>query len=323
MSGSWKLATFNIESFDMHAGGEELSSRRIASLRPAILRTGADILCLQEVNAQGGGQGKKRRLDALSRLIETTGYAGYHMAHSVNPRTGLPSDVHNLVILSRWPIVRQQQLFHDLMPSWRAPIPGAEGHAPVEIRFDRPILAVEIARPGRPVHVLNLHLRAPRAAPFAASGSGGRWAGNADWAKGFYIAALKRQGQALEARLHVDSIFDRDADALIAVCGDLNADSFETPARILRGAPDDPPVPSTQLQPRVLEILDLRIEPGRRHSVIHDGRHVMLDHILASPGLACACTGVEAFNEGLADEAHVEGEIAGSLHAAVVATFAD
>ena len=41
------------------------------------------------------------------------------------------------------------------------------------------------------------------------------------------MAAMKRSGQALEARLTVDAIFDAEPEALIAVAGDFNAEAAE------------------------------------------------------------------------------------------------
>ena len=63
------------------------------------------------------------------------------------------------------------------------------------------------------------------------------------------------------------------------------------------------------------------MEPARRHSVIHDGRRILLDHLLASQTLARACAGVDILNEGLADEARTQGAVAGSLHAPILARF--
>ncbi len=313
----WRLATFNLESLDEKARDPEGFAARLEALRPILEKLDADVLCLQEVNAQGHGGKKPRRFTALDHLLEGTSYAPFHRAHSVNPQTGQPADVHNLVTLSRWPIVAERRIFHDFVPVWRMPQAG-NSSASHEIRFDRAVLAVEIAAPFGALHVFNLHLRAPRAAPYAAAGRGQRWSSNAEWAEGFHLAALKRQGQALEARLAIDAIFAANPDAGIAVCGDLNAESFETPARILRGTPDEG---DPALDARRLDMLEQTLPEQQRYSVIHDGRRVMLDHIMVSPVLARACEEIAVFNEGLADEAHVEGLVAGSLHAPVVAAI--
>ncbi len=320
MATGWRLATFNLESFDERASEPQAFANRVAALQPLLMQVDADVFCLQEVNAQEQGRKQPRVFQALDHLLAGTPYSRFYRSHSVNPHTMRPSDVHNLVTLSRWPIVQTQQLVHNFIPAWRMPASnfGAAG-ADVEICFDRPTLVSEIAKPGGALHILNMHLRAPRAAPLPQSGHGGHWTTNADWARGFYIAALKRQGQALEARLAIDAILDSDAGARIAVCGDLNAENFETPLRILRGVPDEGG--PALLAARALTALELRLPQQRRFSVIHDRRPVLLDHILVSNSLESDCTGVEILNEELADEAHVIGPVAGSLHAPLIAKF--
>ena len=73
---------------------------------------------------------------------------------------------------------------------------------PVDLTFDRPILHARIEPPGgAPLHLLNLHLRAPRAAFLPGGREEGRWRSLSHWAEAYYLAGLKRQGQALEARL--------------------------------------------------------------------------------------------------------------------------
>lgn len=317
MTQTWRIATFNMESLDRDEADAAGFAARIAVLRPILNALDADVLCLQEVNAQGPGGARPRVFSALRDLIAHTDYAPFHLAHSVNPLSGKPADVHNLIILSRWPIRRSWQIFHDIVPRFQMPDLSANGFH--EIVFDRPVLAAEIDAPQGLLHVMNLHLRAPRAAPLGEAGKGGRWDSNAHWAEGFHLGALKRQAQALETRIAVDRIFDGDPNARIAICGDLNADSFETPTRILRGVPDEGAEGALAL--RALDMIDRRLAPEQRYSVIHDGRRVMLDHILASRELARTCLRVEAMSEGLQDEARVVGAVAGSLHAPLAATF--
>ena len=61
------------------------------------------------------------------------------------------------------------------------------------------------------------------------------------WAEGFFAAAIKRAGQALELRLAVERIFDAEPNAVIAVCGDFNAEDLilrlglPAPARTTQG----------------------------------------------------------------------------------------
>ena len=72
---------------------------------------------------------------------------------------------------------------------------------------------------------------------------------------------------------------------------------------------------------RALIPLERRVPEDARYTVLHDGRPLLLDHMLASPALAAACRQVRILNAGLADEAHVNGPVKGSLHAPLLAMF--
>jgi endonuclease/exonuclease/phosphatase family metal-dependent hydrolase len=314
-----RVATLNVENLDLPLGA------RARVLRPALERLAADILCLQEVNGQRVPGRKDRVLRALDELLEGTTYAGYHRAATTSPTGKGVADVHNLVTLSRWPILEQRQVLHDLLPPPSAAQVTADPPVehPIAIRFERPLLLCRIDCAPAPVHVVNVHLRAGLAstipggklAPFV-------WNSLPRWAEGFFLSGVKRSGQALELRLLVDRIFDGDPDARIVVAGDFNAEEHETPLRILVGAPEDTGNPA--LADRGLVLLDRSVEPGRRYSVLYHGRPQMLDHILASHALFGRFLGLEIHNEALGDEAVAYGKgvgAAGSYHAGVVATF--
>jgi predicted extracellular nuclease len=148
------------------------------------------------------------------------------------------------------------------------------------------------------------------------------WRSTQGWAEGFFLAAAKRAGQALEARLFIDRLLDEDAGGLVAICGDLNADGGEVPVRLLLGSRDD--TNNETLTARALTALELSLPPARRYSVLHAGRRVMLDHVLTSAALTAALSGIEIHNEGLADEVLSHPETrrpAESFHAPVVAEF--
>jgi endonuclease/exonuclease/phosphatase family metal-dependent hydrolase len=316
MANQLRLATFNLENLDYSAARSAVFERRLDVLRPLLGELAADILCLQEINAQKADHDGRRFL-ALDRLLAGGPYESYHRATSVRPGTSAPADVHNLVIASRWPIVERRQLFHDIVAkwSWTPPAEGRPAQGPVEVAWDRPLLYACIAAPdGAPLHIINLHLRAPRAVPLQATGGGS----SRSFVEGQFLAAQKREGQALEARLFVERLFDADPEARIVVCGDLNSREHDAPMRILRGARDED-TPDTM--PRILVPLAERVDEARRFSVVHGGRKVLLDHILASPALAAACSSVVILNEGLQDEVTAQEPILGSLHAPVMASF--
>lgn len=312
------VATFNVESLDFGADAAAFASRK-AALAPIFAALRADVICLQEVNAPRPDRRAPRGFAPLDALLEDTPYADFHRAWSRRPGADQPADVHNLAILSRRPILAQRQIHHDLVPAWMWRPPQTGAGESVVARFDRPILYAKIDAPGGPLHVLNLHLRAPRAAHLPDEKRRGRWTSSAGWAKGLFHAAQLRNAQALEARLFVEALFDAEPDARVLVCGDFNADSYETPTRILCGSPEEGDEAS--FAARYLERLEMRVQAELRHTVIHGGRRVLLDHILASRRLVDVCLGVEILNTDLLDERDVVAPPAGSLHAPVVARF--
>jgi endonuclease/exonuclease/phosphatase family metal-dependent hydrolase len=312
-----RLATFNLENLDWRATKTEAFARRTRALRPLLEALDADILCLQEIHAQRIHNRGARQYIALDQLLETTSYATFYRATTVRPGGDGPADVHNLAILSRWPIKAQRQIHHDIVARWAWPPPReADGSLPepVDIVWDRPLLYVAVELPnGGALHVINLHLRAPRAIPVAtARGVGSSRA----QIEGQFVAALKREGQALEARLFAETLFDAEPEALIAIAGDFNADEHDAPTRLLRGGGDEAAAGA-----RVLVPLEGRVAPAQRFTVIHAGRPMMIDHLLASQALTAGWRETTILNEGLADEAYAEEFVEGSLHAPVVAQF--
>ncbi len=323
----FRVATFNLESLD--EGGDPPLDVRIRVLRPQLLRLRADILCLQEVHGQRSREGGRRELRALDRLLEGTPYADYHRATTLSPgrhrREGWVADIHNLVILSRFPIREAAEIRHQLVdaPVWRAHTARPPEPEPERLVFDRPFLHARIEAGGRLLHVVNLHLRAPLAVPIAGQREKPDvWRSCSAWAEGFFMASMKRDAQALEARFLVDRILDEDPEAFIIVAGDLNADSFEVPVRILLAEPSD--TGNGRLAPRALVPLERRLPIDRRYSVIHHGRRVLLDHILVSRPLLACFRHIEIHSETLEDEMEAWPAVAhgsDSHHAPLVARF--
>lgn len=308
-----RLATFNLENLDWAPAHEAEFAARRAALLPLLTALDADILCLQEVGAQKPHKHAPRDYLALDRLLAGTAYEGFARAASVRPGHDAPADVHNLVVLSRWPILATRQIHHDFVARWSWPPPrdGETEPEPVVIEWERPLLYAAIAPPSGPLlHVLNLHLRAPRPAPVATA----RGAGSSkSLAEGQFVAAQKREGQALEARLFIETLFDAEPEARIAVCGDFNADEYDAPTRLLRGGDNE-----LQQGPRALTPLEDRVDPVRRYTVLHAGRPRLIDHVLASQALARAWRETAILNEGLQDEVYAQDPVLGSLHAPIV-----
>jgi endonuclease/exonuclease/phosphatase family metal-dependent hydrolase len=321
-----RIASFNVENLTDSARDDVPLAARLDILRPQLERLAADILCLQEVDASRVGKQPPRDLTALRILLEETSYREHHVASTVNPATGAPRDRHNLVIVSRWPIRHHAQYANDLVPAPRYQCTTKEppDEVPQAIEWDRPLLHAEIEMPdGRALHVVNLHLRAPLAAYIEGQKSGPfAWKSVTGWAEGFFLASLKRAGQALEARILLDRLFDQNSKALIAVAGDFNAEEREVPVRILTGDPED--TGSGRLSHRSLVPLEHSLSEQRRFTVIHRGQRQMLDHLLISRQLLADYRGMEVHNEALGDELVAYTLIEASpdsYHAPIVATF--
>ena len=330
MAQGFRIATFNLENLDDRPGLVPTIEERIRVLRPQLLRLEADILCLQEVNAQEAKGEDRRRLAALGKLLAGTPYASYHLACSLAATGEGPADIHNLVTLSRFPITAHRAHWHDLVPpiDWRmlTALPPEEAAQPV--RWDRPILYTAIAVKEaegreRTLHVVNLHLRSTMAAFIPGQKVDAyTWISVPGWAEGFFLNILKRAGQALETRFLIDRLFDADESALVAVCGDFNAGARETPVRVLRAEEED--TGNGRLANRVMVPVERSIPESQRFSVLHHGEKVMLDHLLVSRALLGWYRHAEIHNEALGDElvAFATGmRSPESYHAPVVAAF--
>ena len=175
------------------------------------------------------------------------------------------------------------------------------------------------------LNLINLHLKAP----LAANVPGQKldrfaWKSASAWAEGYYVAAIKRAGQALEVRVLVDRIFDDDPEARILIAGDFNAEEREVPTRIITAELED--TANGDLASRVLVPLEHSLPESRRYSVIHRGRRIMLDHMFASRALLATYQDMEIHNEALGDELVAYASVHGSpesYHAPVVATFGE
>lgn len=321
-----RIATFNLESLDLPPKAQMPIKSRAAVLRPALERLEADVLCLQEVNGQHVAGQKERALIALDQLLHGTPYADYNRAVTAKPNGQGVGDVHNLVTLSRLPLVSTREVRHELVQPVQYFIQTAEpatpGYEPVN--FDRPVLVTDFdIEDGRRLTIVNLHLRAPLASAITGQKiSPFVWKSVAGWAEGYFLSSMRRTAQALEVRLLIDRLLAEDANRLIAVTGDFNAEDHETSLKIMVGAEED--TGNGDLSAQSFVVLDRAIAADRRWSVLHHGRPQMLDHILASRSLYGHFRSIEVHNETLGDEAVGYAKVShppGSYHAAVVGEF--
>jgi len=156
-----RIATFNLENLGERHRDQASLDTRIEVLRPQLQRLDADILCLQEINAQPEG-GHRRSLRALDRLLGDTPYADYSRAVTTNDAGDNPRDVHNLVVLSRRPIRITRQYLNQLVPPPKyRPVSAVPAHGTLEpVWWERPILfaTIELAD-GRLLQIINLNHR--------------------------------------------------------------------------------------------------------------------------------------------------------------------
>lgn len=319
-----RVATFNLENLDVHPDAREHFAARCAVLRPQLEALDADVLLLQEVRGQRRNTRTPRALFALDELLGPTRYASFHRCSTVGPK-GTPVDLHNLVTLSRWPLAATRQILHDRVQPLAHRLATRTATTREAIRWDRPILHARVTLPnGRVLDVLNLHLRAPLAASIEGEKLGPfAWRNTASWAEGLLLASVKRAGQALETRLVVEELLELDDSAGVIVGGDFNADLHETPVKLIMASVDE--TGNAKLAPRVLLAAERRVDAAHRYTVLHDGRTMLLDHVLLSAPLDLKVREVHIANEGLQDEVRAPNAgqpILGSAHAPIVVELA-
>nr|WP_244327813.1 endonuclease/exonuclease/phosphatase family protein [Roseibium sp. RKSG952] len=315
-----------MESFGGTRLDADLLQPRIKALRPRLQDLEADILCLQEVNAQKPQGATVRDFSALEMLLKETCYADYHMAYSTREEAPVPGDRHNLVLLSRFPVSACRALYQEHMeaPFWQPGHADPPQEAPEPVRFERPLLQAQIDLGAKgTLHVFGVHLRAPIAAPIPGGKlSAQRWKSVPSWAEGYFLSAVKRAAQALDLRLAVDRVLDANPDAFVLAAGDFNATSDASALRLVRA--DCQETGNPDLEDRQLFQIDALLPQKERATILHGGRGRTFDHILVSQALKARFSKVEIFNSDLADELFDAGTDAenASFHAAVCAEFA-
>jgi endonuclease/exonuclease/phosphatase family metal-dependent hydrolase len=324
MALSLRVATFNLENLDSGESLQPTLETRIRVLRPQLNRLRADVLCLQEVHSQKDESGKKT-LGALQALIRTTPYADYNLTH-IKTDAGEPYGRRNLVILSRFTIIQTNQYLHDFTP---APAYKPVTAIPPEteanpVTWERPIQHVRLQLPDKStLDVINLHLKSKN--PSSIPGQKENfytWKTSSGWAEGFFLSSIRRVGQALETRVLVDSLFDKDPAAKILVVGDFNADFDEVPVEAILGRTEN--TGNGDLNWRELIPCEKSIPETARYTLYHLGNKNMLDHLLMSKSMLPHYHDTEIHNENLPDETiafATDTKFPQSDHAPVVAEF--
>ena len=308
----YRIATFNLENLDETV---DYWPARIKVLRPMMQRIKADLLFLQEVNSK----------DALEELIQGTYYENFYVRYTTKNGNLYPK--RNLFILSRYEILDKFQYHHDLVqkPMWRKATGFPEYVQSAALTWERPLLHCRIGlADGRVLHAVNLHLKSKNPTNIRGQKRGRyTWLSHEGWAEGYFVSAVKRIGQALEARILLKSLFEAEGTGvLIAVGGDLNATIGSVPFKAIVGSVEDTNNP--ELRDTVMIPCELNVPPEQRFSIIHHGRGEMLDHVVVSPSLYSYWMETDIYNELLQDESIAFGtdkKFPESDHAPVIARF--
>lgn len=319
-----RLATFNLENLDDAPGARPSLAERIVLTRPQLVRIDADVLCLQEVWAQPDPAGALQLL-ALDQLVAGTQYQAYNRIVGTNV-AGIPNRERNVVILSRLPIDKIDDVLGFQPPKYQMSQAIPPATTAVDVVWERPILHGKVTLPGNlGLHILNLHLKSklPTDIPGQRVGAGpfAPYKTASAWAEGSFISSMKRVSQALATRMLLDQLFDA-GESLIAVCGDFNATEDEVPLEAIRGDIEDNDNPA--LVDRVMIPCERNIPIPGRFSLIHHGIGQMIDHVLVSRGLFAFFRHAEIHNEYVHDESSAfatDEKFPESDHAPVVAEF--
>jgi predicted extracellular nuclease len=323
MPGRIRLATFNMQNLEDIAGQQPTLTQRINLMSPQLVRLDADILCLQEIAARKVGN--TFDLPVLDTFFAGTQYATYNRA-SASVGTGQRS----LVILSRFSIVNSEQILNALAPrpSYQRVTSVPPDTSATPVGWERPILraAIQIDATHQ-LQLVNVHFksRIPTDIPGQKVNQAdptSPWRTASGWAEGSFLSSMKRVGQALETRILIDRLFQAQADALIAVCGDFNADAVEVPVQAIRGDVEDNDNPA--LAAFTMVACERTVPEPARYSLLHHGQPTMIDHILVSRPLLTFYRHTEIHNELLHDKSQASAtdvKYPESDHAPVVAEF--
>lgn len=177
---------------------------------------------------------------------------------------------------------------------------------------------------GRTLHLINVHLKSKLASNIPGQKIDNyTWRTVSAWAEGSFISSMKRVGQALQARLLIDNIFDTDGlGSLIVIAGDFNAQADEVSFKAICGPVEE--TGNSAHAARLMIPCENNIPDSVRYSLFHLGKGQMLDHIVVSRPLLRHFRGAEIHNEALPDESGAfrqDTKFPESDHAPVVAEF--
>lgn len=194
-----------------------------------------------------------------------------------------------------------------------------------DIRWERPILHAKVRlNDGKILHVINLHLKSKIPTPIEGQMKDQyTWNSHGGWAEGYFISSIKRVGQALEARILLDQIFEADGDgARIVILGDFNAEVGSVPFLAIAGTVAENNNP--ELRSKMMYPCEYNVPEDQRYSLFHHGKGEMIDHVIVSGSLLPYFERTAIFNEFLPDKSvafATDKKFPESDHAPVMAYF--
>jgi endonuclease/exonuclease/phosphatase family metal-dependent hydrolase len=319
MMRDFRIGTFNFDNLD-DSDPAKFNQRKTV-LKTMLERINADLLFLQEVHS----------INAVTELIKGTRYEEeqFHMEYTRTKSSGRtqPYKKRNLVILSKYPIQNPKHYYHDLVdkPKWKR-ITTTNPTAKDDISWERPVFHCEIKLGNNKIlHGINLHLKSKIPSNIEGQRHPTKnwlWFSIYGWGEGYFISAIKRVGQALEARILVDNIFKNDSEAAIVVAGDFNGEIDSVPFKTIVGSMRE--VSNPDLGPFIMVPCEFNVPLDQRFSLLHHGKGNMLDHVIVSKSLYPYWKGTEIFNELVPDKSiafSMPEYYPESDHAPVIATF--
>lgn len=319
------VCTFNLKDFFAPEGEDTraLYERKAENLARLVAMTGADVVALQEVGAQGAERAVR---DLFGRAVAN--------AARLSVTAGTPDERGTCnVVVSRLPVLESE-----------VHAPGAVGFPafqvgdptpfPGRLTLRRGIVRVRVAAESiGPVDVIACHLKSkvPTGLLDAAGKPAPGWKGAAlgqpprERSEAEVRSLVCRLAEALFVREIADSVFAGNPSAHVAVVGDLNDTLDSAPVNVIRAAGFRPPEP---LAGALFPCTDV-VAPERRFSILHDspgeGAGDLFDHILVSWGLRTRLTHARILNDELRDHGPFDPDAEPAFdsdHAPVVAYFA-
>jgi endonuclease/exonuclease/phosphatase family metal-dependent hydrolase len=308
------LATFNV--LDLLEPSDEreraILPAKLDALARTLRRIDADVVGLQEV-------GPPALLDAvLERLPRLGGWGGLggRAGGYLEPVVGTPDarGIRN-VLLSRLPLLHAQVHTAESLPfpAFRQGDPPPFG---ARIPLRRGVVHARVDAPAfGPLDVLVVHFKSPHPVPLRDA------AGvelPATTARARAEAGLRsivwRAAEALHVRGLVDDVLAGEPPPEVVVMGDMNDVPDSPVLRALRGEGE-------RGRGDAAELFDCAagIEPARRFSIVHGGRRVQIDHLLATAGLHARLAGAGFENGELREVLELPSAV--SDHAALVTRF--